>query len=462
MAQITLPHNYNPRSYHKRIYAALDAGYKHVMALIHRRGGKTESAIAYVPSPMMQRQGNYAHIFPKRNTGKEVVFEGIGANGRFVDHFPRELLHKQINMSDLKITLKNIRGESGSTYQVYGTDANANITVASNLCGIIWDEYSLQDPMARALARPILAENGGWELFTFTPRGENHAYQLFEYAKRSTDWYVEYLTVEDTRRDGAGEDGSPIVTQEAIQAHYNELVAEGFPDPEAFIQQEYYLSWKAPTPGAYWGKELRELEQDGRIGTVLYDPSRPMDTYWDLGISKAHDTNTCWFVQYVGNSLMIVDYHQASNEGAKYFVEMLRGKGYAYRRHYTKQSDLDTADWGTGKTRLETLREFGIEFHGVPDLPLVEGINAVRAILPRCYFSNAPDVGVGLAALRAYHRLWDSKRKVFLDHPEHDYASHPADAFRYLAVGSATGWEGDKAVPRRRPRPQQEVYSWMN
>jgi len=37
--------------------------------------------------------------------------------------------------------------------------------------------------------------------------------------------------------------------------------------------------------------------------------------------------------------------------------------------------------------------------------------------------------------LRQYRQEFDEKRKVFRDHPRHDYTSHSADAFRYLAVG---------------------------
>ena len=451
--KITLPYQYAPRSYHRRIYAALDRGCKHVLLVMHRRSGKTESILSYMPRAMLTRLGNYAHVFPMLKQAREIVWDGINHAGlRYLDHFPVPLRFGEPNKSELKMTLRNLQQplERGSTYQLYGTDHDLNALVGGNIAGVVWDEYSLHNPLAREYARPILAENDGWEVLCLTPRGENHAYHLYQYAKEQPDWHVEYLTVHDTRRDGPGEDGGPVISDEAIAAHRRELSAQGYPGVDALIEQEYFLSWKAPMPGAYWSAELLAAEQEGRIGHAPYLNSKPVDTYWDLGISKAHDTNTIWFVQQVGTQVVVIDYHQASNEGITYFVKMLQAKPYIYRRHYTREGDLNTADWGTGKTRLETAKAHGLAFYPVPDLALIEGINAVRALLPRCYF-DAQRCKDGLAALRAYRREYDQTKRMFLDHPVHNWASHASDGFRYLAVGLKDGWDGER-TPRQAPQ----------
>lgn len=448
--KVTLPHNYAPRSYHRRIYRAWEAGVRHILLVMHRRGGKTESLVSYMPLPMLRRKGNYAHVFPFRNQAKEVVWNGIGRNGlRYIEHFPVPLLAKQPNASELLVTLQDPGhyGHEGSTYQLKGTDKNVNAMVGAGTCGIVWDEYSLQDPRGRDYARPIMAENDAWEVLAYTPRGENHGYDLFQYAQTAPGWHVEYLTVEDTQRDGAGEDGGPVITQEAIEEHRRELLARGVEDADALIEQEYYLSWKAPMPGAYWAKVLLEADKAGRIGRVAYDPRRPVDTYWDLGTSSAHDTNSIWFVQQQGNTVLLIDYEQASNQGAAYFADLLGKKGYVYRRHYATQPDLDEKSWGTGKTREEEAEAFGLTFTGVPKHPLITGIQAVRSLIPRCYF-DAERCRQGLNALRSYRREWDEQKKMFHDRPVHDWASHGADAFRYLALGITDDWDGEqKAAP---------------
>jgi hypothetical protein len=435
--RIRLPHNYQPRSYHRRIYAAWQAGCRHLLLVIHRRGGKTESLVAFAPQLMLARMGNYAHVFPLLKQAREVVWDGIGRSGqRYLEHFPASLLYCPPNKGELKVTLRDATHQNapGSTYQLYGTDHNLNALVGSGHVGVIWDEYALQNPQARDLARPILAEANGWEIVPFTPRGENHGYDLYRFAQTQPDWHVEYLTVNDTRRDAPGEDGSPVITDEAIAAHRAELLARGVQGVDSLIEQEYYLSWTAPMPGAYWADELSTAQRQGRICPVMHDPSKRVFTAWDLGTSKAHDTNAIWFCQLAGNRVQVIDYHQASNKGIPYYVQMLEGKGYTYGAHYAMESDLAEADWGSGKTRGEQLAAFGVRFLPVPKLKLVDSIASGRMLIPRCNFDAGDAVRVGLNGLRSFKREWDAEKKIFKDKPLHDWASHPASAWRYLAV----------------------------
>ena len=55
-------------------------------------------------------------------------------------------------------------------------------------------------------------------------------------------------------------------------------------------------------------------------------------------------------------------------------------------------------------------------------------------ILPKCYFDEEK-CSDGIKALQNYHRQWDDKLQEFKNQPVHDWSSHPADAFRYFAVG---------------------------
>jgi phage terminase large subunit len=461
MAEVTLPYRYGPRSYHRRIYAAWQRGVRQLLVVMHRRAGKTKGLVNLCPMAMVRRQGNYAHVFPELKQAREVVWDGIDhAGARYISHFPPLLLYKQPNHNDLKITFTDLQqpGQPGSTYTLFGTDRNVNALVGANPVGILWDEWSLQNPLARDLARPILVENGGFELLAYTPRGENHGYDLFQFASQSPDWHVEYLTVDDTRRDGPGEDGRPVITHADIERERKELQARGVPGVDALIEQEYFLSWQAPMPGAYYADELLKAQREQRITRVPHDPTRRVYTGWDLGTSKAHDTNSLWFVQIVGGRVLVIDYHQASNKGIPYYVDLLERKGYLYATHYALETDLDETDWGSGKTRGEQLKEFGITFTTVPKLPLVDGISAVRMVLARCYFDSEA-CRQGLGGLRSYKREWDDQKRIFADHPAHDFASHPADAFRYLAVGLGDPYEEERSrLKGRRPgRPAAGV-----
>lgn len=67
-----------------------------------------------------------------------------------------------------------------------------------------------------------------------------------------------------------------------------------------------------------------------------------------------------------------------------------------------------------------------------PRVGVADGIEAVRRLLPRCWI-DAGACGPGLKALGEYRERMDEKRRVGLG-PRHDWASHAADALRYLAV----------------------------
>jgi len=91
-------------------------------------------------------------------------------------------------------------------------------------------------------------------------------------------------------------------------------------------------------------------------------------------------------------------------------------------------------EMGTGKTRVETLQGLGIRPRVLPAHRLEDGINEVRLLLPRCWF-DAGKCARGLEALRHYRSEWDARRQDFRAQPLHDWSSHAADAFRYLAMG---------------------------
>ncbi|MBI9081487.1 MAG: hypothetical protein JEY79_17315, partial [Pseudodesulfovibrio sp.] len=89
---------------------------------------------------------------------------------------------------------------------------------------------------------------------------------------------------------------------------------------------------------------------------------------------------------------------------------------------------------GTGKSRLETAEGLGIRFDVAPNLPIMDGINAARMILPRCWFDRGK-CNTGIEALRQYRQNYNDKTGIYSASPLHDWTSHAADAFRYLAVG---------------------------
>lgn len=360
---------------------------------------------------MYERIGAYYYFFPTYKQGKKIIWNGMDREGfKFTDHIP-EKLRKRTDNSEMLIEMKN-----GSIFQVIGTD-NIDSVVGTNPIGCVFSEYALQDPAAWDYIRPILAENGGWAAFNYTPRGKNHGYNLFKNAQASDRWYAEKLTVDDTN----------AISRDALDQERAEILAnEG---GEALYLQEYYCSFDAPVPGAYYGNFLVDAENQGRITRVPYDPATEVHTYWDLGID---DNMSIWFAQHVGFEIRFIDYYENSGEGLSHYVKYIKEKPYIYGEHYAPH-DIEVRELTTGKTRRDTARTLGINFRVAPRLPVADGIQAVRNLLPRCYFDEV-NTEKGLSALRSYHKEFDSKNGTYKNHPVHDWASHGADSFRTFAV----------------------------
>jgi phage terminase large subunit len=320
---------------------------------------------------------------------------------------------------------------------VVGSD-NYNALVGSPPYGVVYSEYMLSDPNAWSFIRPIMRENGGWALFNGTPRGRNHLHGLYELGLKEPGWFSELLTVRDT---GA-------MSEEELAKERREIASErGDDEADNIIAQEYFCSWDAAIPGSYYGKAIAKAERDGRITAVPYNPTLPVITAWDLGVG---DSTAIWFIQQDrSGAVKVIDFYEAAGVGADHYARVLKDKEYWYEGHYLPH-DADVREWGNNAaSRVDTLKGMGVKPVKVLGRASIDdGINAVRVLLPRCYF-DAVKCERGLNALRQYQKLWDDKLKTFRDNPLHDWTSHASDAFRYLAQGlKAPRMEGANARPR--------------
>lgn len=181
--------------------------------------------------------------------------------------------------------------------------------------------------------------------------------------------------------------------------------------------------------GAYYVKELLAARESGRILEVKHEPLLPVHTAWDLGIG---DSTAIWFFQMTGTQIRVIDYYEANGHGLPHYVGVLKAKGYMYGDDWVPH-DAKVRELGTGRTRVETLQELGRNPRLVPAHTLMDGINAVRQTLPFCWFDEKR-TDYGLDALRQYRSEFKEDTAVFQDKPLHDWTSHAADAFRYMAI----------------------------
>lgn len=223
------------------------------------------------------------------------------------------------------------------------------------------------------------------------------------------------------------------------------LGEDGVKSGEERFRQEYPNTpddaFDAPLVGTYYAERIRQAEADKRLARVPYEPRIKVTTAWDLGIG---DSTAIWFVQQFRNEIRVIDYYEASGVGLEHYARVLEGKGYGYGDHILPH-DAEVKELGTGQSRVETLKSLGISPRIIPAQSVDDGIQAVRNVLPRCWF-DADKCARGIEALRQYRREYDDKLKAFKARPLHDWSSHAADAFRYLAMGLKPA-EPEKMAP---------------
>lgn len=393
----------------------------------HRRAGKDHVAINWCAVASQMRVGLYIHVFPYANQGRRIVWDGIDFNGKkFLDAFPKELIARKMDL-EMKLYLTN-----GSIYQVLGAD-DPDKLVGINCIGAVFSEYALMDPKALNLVMPILNENGGWAIFPTTPRGKNHFHDLVLNAQRDPNWYVSIETIETTK----AVDPSVIESERA----------RGVDEP--LIQQEYYCSFDAGLSGAYYEKQMADLERAERIINIPYEPALEVHTAWDLGIN---DTTAIWIFQEARDGVRIIDHIEDRDRPIAYYIQKLRDRAamntWIFGRHYGPH-DVMQRDLSTGNTLYMTARNLGLTWTVVPRIDDIRhGIEATRQLLVQCWFNKKP-CAKGIEALKSYRKQWDEKNKCYRDKPLHDWSSNTADALRTLAMGR-------RALNPNRPKPKPE------
>jgi hypothetical protein len=430
--EITLPYKFEPRDYQvEHLLKPLDSGKKRIVDIWHRRTGKDKGAWNAMQKKAYPEVGNYFYIFPSAKQGKKAIWDGIDNDGMpFLDHIPKELLFKKPNDTEMKITYKHPTkpGESGSVVQIVGGDSYNNV-VGSNPQGVVFSEWPLMNPLAWTYIRPILKVNGGWAIFAYTPRGNNHGKDLYDMALANPDiWYVSLLTVDDTG----------ILTQDDI----DEELRTGM--SWEMVQQEYYCSFEAGVPGSYYARAVAEARREDRIVPRLpVESGIPVVTSWDIGIG---DSQAIWFAQIISpREIRFIDYYENNGYGIDHYHGVLQQKaldrGFVYAKHFGPH-DLRQREWSSATTKEDKAREVGLDFEVVANLTREEGIELVRGHFTKFYFDESK-CGQGIKALENYRKEYDEKRKVYNNNPLHDWSSNGADSMRYFAVG----YETMKALP---------------
>ena len=445
MPTVDLPNNWRPRQYQRPLWNYLERGGKRAIEIAHRRWGKDDLILHRTAIAAHERPASYWHCLPEYAQARKALWAAVNPHTgkrRIDEAFPQEL-RDSTNEQEMFIRFK-----SGSTWQLVGSD-RYNSLVGAGVGGVTFSEFALANPSAWGYIRPMLEENDGWATFITTPRGRNHAKALYDMAKKDMDaggrWFAE---ISDVHQTGAL---SPDQIAESL-AEYIALYGEDM--GRAQFEQEYLCSFNAAILGAYYGREMLAVRNEGRIDADLEAvPGIPVHRAWDIGV---RDDTSIWWFQVVGTQIFILDcWSQPGVSDIAEFASMIKAKdeehgwnlgleGVDYVPHDARQRV-----WGMKKGRLETMVEEGLNPRVVEGMSVLDGINAARRTLPRVVFHERCEEQ-GIAALEQYQREWDDDHKVFRQNPLHNWASHLADAFRYLSLA----WREAYAPP---PAPKVDL-----
>jgi hypothetical protein len=356
--------------------------------------------------------GLFAYVAPYANQARRIAWD-------YFKFYAKPLI-ADANEQQMTLTLVN-----GVKISLFGADNADGQIRGLGLSGVYMDEFGDFKPSVFGnVIRPALSDKQGWAVFAGTPKGKNQFWDIYETARRIPDeWFVLRLPASD----------SGLLPQSELNAAKAQLSEDQY-------LQEYECSFEAAILGAFFGTEMRLAEP--RINErVVFEPGYPVHTAWDLGY---RDDTAIWWYQVVGGEVRVIDFYAVSGADIRAIAEVVVNKGYQYGKHYLPH-DARAKSLQTGRSIVEQLADhLGINHLSVvPNIGLQDGIQAIRQMLPRTWF-NSVKCGDGIEALRQYQREYDEDKKAFRASPRHDWTSHPADAFRMLAVA----WRAEPSAQR--------------
>lgn len=319
---------------------------------------------------------------------------------------------------------KYIRTASGRvSYAFSGLDRNIDSIKSKSRILLGWvDEAEPVTEEAWVKLIPTLREVDSELWVTWNPERKNSA--THKRFRESTD--PRYKVAEINWRDNPR---FPAVLERQRQRDMRER-----PDQYAHIWEGDFVS---AMEGAYFAKHLAKAKEEGRIGRVAADPLMTLRAFVDIGGTGARaDAFVIWIVQFIGKEVRVLDHYEVVGQPADAHVAWLRSRGYGPDRcQIWLPHDGSTQDRVHDASYEGFFRQAGYQVTVIANQgkgAAMARIEAARRLFPSIWF-NAATTEAGRDALGWYHEKQDEKRSIGLG-PEHDWASHSADAFGLMCV----------------------------
>lgn len=407
MKQIKIP--YTPRPLQADLHQALwnDDGkrVRFVCLALHRRFGKSVFAIMEcitgaltcpLPNP------RFFYIAPTAKQARSIAWD-------YCKEFLRDVPNVRFYETDLRIQFPN-----GARIQLSGCESFENLR-GNYVDGVVLDEWGNMNPQIyKEVLRPALADRLGWVIWLGTPCGLNHFYDTYREAQDKTDsgWLARTYSVNETK----------LVDQAELDDSRSTM-------GENEYRQEFLCDWSASSRGSFYGDQMRDARQEGRIMRVPHAKQLPVNVSFDLGMD---DATGIWYTQFIRSEIRLIRYEEYTNTPLLDILRDMSRLPYIFGTAILPH-DAEVQSFNDGKTRTETVANVGLfeEVEVIPRMKIEDGINAVRLGLPSCYF-DAVECQRGIDCLENYRKTYDPKKGIFTNKPVHDRFSNGADSFRYL------------------------------
>lgn len=361
-----------------------------------------------------------------RDSVKQLIEDKIETLG-VADFFDRQA----------KVTI----GANGSQFSYVGLWRNPDALKSLEGADIFWgEEASAFSERSLKIIRPTMRKPGSEMWWSWNPEFEHDAVdRFFRGGKAPPDALIREVSWRD----------NPFFEETPLKA---ELEHDYATDP-AKAEHVWGGAYVSAVDGAYYAAQLAEARAAGRIGFVAPDPLLRRRAFWDLGVS---DSTAIWVAQFNGRRIDVIDYAEGQGQPLGYYADWLRSAGHGDALCVLPH-DGARREFVSALRFEDHLREAGFAVVTVGNQgkgAAMQRIEAARRLFPSIWF-NEERCRHGLKALAGYHERIDARRNIGLG-PEHDWASHGADAFGLMCIA----YEEPRA-PRKARRPEAQAGGWM-
>lgn len=409
---------------------------RRAILVYHRRAGKTVATVNDLVAKALRcrkKNGFFAYIAPFMGQAVQTAWQYLQEAVRTIPGHKVDLTLKLVKVPSAHGTMATIR--------LFGAD-NPNSLRGLYFDGVVLDEVADMKKMVwTEVIQPALMDRMGWAVFIGTPKGKNFFYDLWEVAKKEPEvWFSQILKASE----------SGILRQEDLNAYRADV------DDETY-EQEMECSFTAGIKGAYYASIVSKMEEEGRLQPFSIVKAAPVHVVFDLGWA---DATACWFYQLYGGELRVIDHQEWNEVDIHKIIAEVQEKGYRMGDWWLPH-DARAKSLQTGKSMIEQFRSHGINPKAVPELDVLDGIQAVRHTLPRLSI-HGQNCYQGIEALKNYQKKWNDELGVFSKHPLHDWASHSADAFRYLCLAVRDKDIAKTGIKQAAPETPEDAHAaWV-